>query len=322
MRGLIRSILVPTLIAGAGGWALASWPIGETEAVAAVPGDAGRGAYLARASGCVACHTKGTEPDAALAGGIPLDTPFGSFVPPNITPHREAGIGGWTIEDFARALRQGISPEGDPYYPAFPYEFYAGFSDQDIADLWAAFRTVPPAAEAAPDHDVGFPFSFRAGLKLWRAAYRARPETAERMGSPDAWNRGRELVEGAAHCAACHTGRNLAGGLKDSRTFAGNDRLPGGSRAPSIRAEDLALRGWTVASLGYALRSGILPNGDAFGGSMAEVVAGGTAFLTDADREAIATYLLDPAGTGSPAEPAVPIASNVDHAAMGMSDAN
>ena len=217
-------------------------------------------------------------------------------------------------------------PEGDPYYPVFTYSFYAGFTDQEIADLWEAFRTVPPVADAAPAHDVGFPFSFRSGLKLWRAAYLDAPETDALMGTSSPWNRGRLLVEGAAHCAACHTGRTLAGGLDASARFAGNDSLPGGSKAPSILTADLLEGGWTVANLAYALQSGLLPNGDAFGGSMAEVVAEGTSYLTDADREAIATYLLDPDGSGDIPEPAPPATetpmAGMDHSQMEMGNEN
>ena len=123
------------------------------------------------------------------------------------------------------------------------------------------------------------------------------------MGTSDAWNRGRQFVEGPAHCAACHTGRNIAGGLKGSETFAGNDDLPGGSKTPSIRANDLVGKGWTESNLAFVLKLGIVPRGDAYGGSMAEVVTYGTAYLTDTDRAAIATYLLDPDGTGAPTEP-------------------
>lgn len=325
MRGLIRTLLLPGIAIGAASWALAAWPIGEPVVLAELPGDPQRGAYLARASGCVACHTNSGASGAALAGGAPLDTAFGTFVPPNITPHPDAGIGRWTIEDFARAVRQGVSPSGTPYYPVFTYSFYAGFSDQDIADLWSAFRTVPPVDVAAPDHDVSFPFSFRPGLKLWRAAYLTTPETDALMGATDNWNRGRVLVEGAAHCAACHTGRTMLGGLNEDERFAGNPNLPGGSRAPSLRVEDLINKGWTVSSLAYALKSGVLPNGDAFGGSMAEVVTNGTTFLSETDREAIATYLLDPAATGVlpvAAKPSDTMTSGMDHSKMDMTNGN
>jgi mono/diheme cytochrome c family protein len=327
MRGLIRLFVVfPTVVASFSAGVLPLWPIGEAEPTTFPAGDVERGAYLARESGCVSCHTDAKNEGLALAGGAPLDTPFGTFVPPNITPHPDAGIGQWTIQDFARAVRQGVSPEGAPYYPVFTYSFYAGFSDQDIADMWEAFRSVPPVAKAAPAHDVGFPFSFRSGLKLWRAAYLVAPETAALMGTSSPWNRGRLLVEGAAHCAACHTGRTLAGGLDDDARFAGNDRLPGGSKAPSILTEDLLGRGWTVANLSYALKSGLLPNGDAFGGSMAEVVAEGTLYLTDTDREAIATYLLDLEGTGEILAPTPPATdtpmAGMDHSQMDMTNEN
>ncbi len=323
MRGLIRTALIlGPLTASVGAAALHLWPIGENPPTEFPRGDALEGAYLARASGCVSCHTNFESDGAALAGGAPLDTPFGVFVPPNITPHPDAGIGRWTIQDFAKAVRQGISPDGDPYYPVFTYSFYATFDDQQIADLWEAFRTVPAIAMRAPEHDVSFPFSFRGGLKLWRAGYLDAPNTAALMGTSDAWNRGRQFVEGPAHCAACHTGRNIAGGLKDSETFAGNDDLPGGSKAPSIRADDLVRKGWTESNLAFALKLGIAPSGDAFGGSMAEVVTYGTAYLTDTDRAAIATYLLDPDGTGTPTEPVLsetsPEADKVDHSTMNM----
>jgi len=326
MRGLIRSFMATgAVLTGGGALSLTLWPIGEAESLTFPPGDALRGAYLARASGCISCHTNFEGEAVALAGGAPLDTPFGTFVPPNITPHPDAGIGRWTIQDFAKAVRQGISPDGDPYYPVFTYSFYANFTDQEIADLWEAFRTVPAVARPAEDHDVGFPFSFRGGLKLWRAGYLEAPVDDALMGTSDSWNRGRQLVEGPTHCAACHTGRNLAGGLKQNAVFAGNDNLPGDNKAPSIRVDDLVENGWTVANLSYALKVGILPDGDAFGGSMAEVVTNGTAYLSDADRTAIATYLLDPEGTGTlPETPGMPtpVAGKVDHSNMDMTQTN
>ena len=306
MPGLIRWLLVLSaaafvVVGGLVAVVLAAWPIGEPERMGMLEGDAYRGAYLARASGCISCHTAFEAGGAALAGGAPLDTPFGTFVPPNITPDPVHGIGSWTMDQFAVAVRQGISPDGDPYYPAFTYQFYANLSDQDIADLWAAIRTVPTVAEAAPEHDISFPFNLRFGLKLWRGLFLEDEVLTPVLGRSDAWNRGQQLVNGAAHCAACHSGRNLLGGLKESEAFAGNDSLPGGSVAPSIRAEDLVTAGWTVDNLAYALRTGMMPNGDVFGGSMAEVVHNGTVFMDEDDRLAIATYLLDPSGTGAAA---------------------
>ncbi|MBP0048582.1 cytochrome c [Marinobacterium sp. AK62] len=255
-------------------------------------GDVRRGAYLARASGCIACHTDTENGGQALAGGAPLETPFGTFYAPNLTTHADKGIGDWSIDDFARAVRQGQSPQGDVYYPAFPYRFYTRFSDQDIADLWAAFQTVPAVARASKEQDLEFPFNIRTGLHLWQALY-FEPERFEPVPNrSQAYNRGAFLVEAAGHCAACHTERNLLGALKEDTPFTGADGLPGGGSSPPIHAQALKERGWDVQSLAYALNSGITPDGDVLGASMGEVIREGTAFLSAEDRQAIATYLL------------------------------
>ena len=274
--------------------ALIVWPIGREVDAITLTGDVDQGAYLARASGCIACHTNFEGGGAPLAGGVKLDTPFGSLYSVNLTTDPTFGIGDWTVEEFAKAVRQGISREGEAYYPAFTYPFYANFSDQDIADLWAAFQTVPPVAEAAPDHQMPIPFNQRWGLKLWRAAFLERPFTEPVPGNGELWNRGRKLVGGATHCAACHTARNFLGARKsDDEHFEGNPTLPGGSKAPAIDYKTLRSRGWSVDTLAYALETGIMPDGDTFGGSMSEVVLQGTRFLTAKDRQAMAIYLMD-----------------------------
>ena len=274
---------------------LAAWPISRTPSpsLATLDGNVQNGAYLARASGCIACHTN-PEGGAPLAGGIALETPFGTLYSPNLTTDPVHGIGDWTIDQFAVAVRQGISPEGEPYYPAFTYPFYADFSDQDIADLWAAFQTVPPVAEPSIAPNMMFPFNQRAGLKLWRAAFMYDPDTEPVEGKSDSWNRGKWLVEGATHCSACHTPRNLAGGRKEkTEKFAGSDLIPGGGKAPAIDKASLMNQGWDADSLAYALKTGLTPSGDAFGNAMGEVVLHGTQFLSTADLAAMAEYLMD-----------------------------
>lgn len=294
MRGILKIAFGVAAIGAATTVALMAWPIGQFQEPIDLEGDAGRGAYLARASGCIACHTNVEESGAPLAGGVKLETPFGTLFSPNLTTDPEHGIGNWTIDEFARAVRQGVSPEDKPYYPAFTYPFYANFTDQNIADLWAAFQTVPAVAEPSKEQEMAFPFNQRWGLKLWRAAFLNAPNTEPIEGNDDVWNRGRELVEGATHCAACHTARNFAGARKsDSQHFKGSSSLPDGGKAPAIDYESLQRNDWSVKSLAYALRTGIKPDGDAFGGSMGEVVMYGTSFLTDADRNAMATYLMD-----------------------------
>lgn len=264
------------------------------EALSVSEGNVARGAYLARASGCIACHTSIDDGGLPLAGGPGLKTPFGTFYAPNLTTDKEHGIGGWTLEQFAAALRKGVSPDGRPYYPAFPYSFYTGLSDQDIADLWAAFKTVPPVAQSSQSHRLNFPFNQRDGLNLWQAIFFKEGRLAEPEAADEAYRRGAYLVESAAHCAACHTPRNAFGALDRDQDYAGSRSLLNGKgRIPAITTDALRQAGWTVQNLAYALQSGIKPDGDVFGGSMGEVVRDGTGYLHRQDLEAMAYYLLN-----------------------------
>ena len=254
-------------------------------------GNSERGAYLARISGCIACHTDSQAGSIVLSGGKALKTPFGEFRAPNITTDKVHGIGSWTLQQFATAVREGISPAGKPYYPAFPYTFYTQFSDQDIADLWAAFQTVPPASIPDPKQKIPFPFNVREGLTLWRSLYFQPKEFQENPQQNAAYNRGKFIVEVAAHCGACHTPRNALGALDAENQLAGGvDSAQ--NKVPSITARALIEKGWTRDDLAYALQTGITPEGDVFGGSMSDIVEQGTAFLSWQDLMAISEYLL------------------------------
>lgn len=293
MRRLVLLPLSTLTFAGAAVAALILWPIGDTRFPDGLTGDANRGAYLARMSGCIACHTDSENGGAPLAGGVALETKFGTFYSPNLTTDKVHGIGDWRVEDFAKSVRQGISPDGTPYYPAFPYPFYAKFSDQEVADLWAAFQTVPAVPEAPPNQKIVFPFSFRDGLKLWQAVFFDTSDFQPLSDRSDAWNRGRFIVEGPAHCAACHTPRNIFGARQAELKMRGSADLPGGGKSPPITTQALNVAGWTEQALSYALRTGILPDGDTFGGTMGEVVRDSTSFLAQSDLDAIATFLMD-----------------------------
>jgi mono/diheme cytochrome c family protein len=293
MKRLLLLAGAALVFTGAAVAAVKLWPIGSPVLLSAGPGDPGHGAYLARMAGCIACHTDSEAGGAPLAGGLRLPTGFGEFYSPNLTTDADHGIGAWTVTDFAKAVRQGVSPDGRPYYPAFPFPFYARLSDQDVADLWAAFQTVPAVPNPSKPQDMRFPFSFREGLKLWRAAFLNTGPFPPEPEKSDLWNRGKYIVEGPAHCGACHTPRNFAGARQAELRLHGATGLPDGGKSPPITAEALKRNGWTVDTLKYALKTGILPDGDAFGGSMGEVVRDGTSFLTDQDLTAIATYLLE-----------------------------
>lgn len=257
-------------------------------------GDVNRGAYLARASGCIACHTDVVNGGAPLAGGAPLKTPFGTFYAPNLTTDTVHGIGGWDVDDFALALRYGQSPKGDSYYPAFPYTFYTKLSDQDIADLWAAFQTVPAVGQSAEEHQLGFPFNQRAALPVWQALFFSEERFQPDTNKSEKYNRGAYLVEAATHCAACHSERNLFGALDQDDPFTGSkSMLEGEGKVPAITTQALLDKGWTELDLAYALKSGLKHDGDAFGGSMGEVVRDGTSFMQKEDLEAIVHYLMN-----------------------------
>ncbi len=290
-----RRVLVALSIAGSIAAAgLFFLPVTKGNAISArLAGDANRGAYLARASGCIACHSDFQGGGQPLAGGPPLKTPFGTFYAPNLTSDVEHGIGSWTLQQFSDAVRHGVSPEGSPYYPAFPYPFYTRLTDRDIADLWSAFRTVPPVPLASKPHDLNFPFSIRPGLKLWRTAFFGDGVYRTNSTKSEIWNRGAYLVTGPTHCGACHTPRNFAGARAAEEALHGAGNLPGGGESPPITTDALTKAGWNKTDLIYALRTGLMPDGDSLGGSMGEVVREGTSFMTDEDLNAIATYLLD-----------------------------
>src|ERR1051326_1051831 len=163
--------------------------LGLAWAAHAQQGDAQRGQYISKAAGCVGCHTEARDNAQPFAGGRALKTPFGTFYGPNITPHPQAGIGRWTEQDLIRAIREGRRPDGAHYFPAFPYPSFTRINDQDLRDLWAYLRTLPPSARPSEPHDLKFPFGWRWLVWVWKlfffnpgpfspdpAASAARPE--------------------------------------------------------------------------------------------------------------------------------------------------
>lgn len=294
MRRLAVMTTVAAFAAAVGFTVMHFWPIGKPVSNSSLEGDAGRGAYLARISGCIGCHTDSKNGGKPLTGGVAFSTDFGTFYSPNLTMDKTDGMGGWTIHDFDKAVRQGVSPNGQPYYPAFPYAFYANFSDQDIADLWAAFETVPAVSELSKKHDLGLPFSYRPGLKIWRAAYGTQADAAKPVeGKSDLWNRGRFLAEGPMHCGACHSPRNFAGARITDRKFEGSTSLPDGGKSPPITVTHLKKEGWTKDDISFALKIGILPDGDVFGSLMGDFVNEATQYMSNEDLNALSTYLMN-----------------------------
>jgi mono/diheme cytochrome c family protein len=272
------------LIAGAGACVLAL-----ASPASAQSGSPERGRYIFDAAGCYGCHTQAQG--APLAGGPPLRTPFGTFYAPNITPDRAHGIGQWSEADFLRALRQGVSPQGRHYYPAFPYSSYTKMTTQDLRDLRAYLATVPPAAKPSRPDEVTWPFSWRAALAPWKRLFFTAGEYKPDPAHDAQWNRGAYLVEAVTHCGECHTPRNFLGGLERAQSLTGA-RMPGGELvAPNLTPDKSGLADWSAADSVDALTDGTLPEGGTLGEEMGEVVRNSTSRLRPEDRAAIAAYL-------------------------------
>lgn len=251
-------------------------------------GDAKRGAYLAKAGGCVECHTETRDGATPYAGGRALKTPFGTFYGPNITPDPDAGIGRWREADFVRALRHGERPDGASYYPAFPYPSFTKINDADLRDLWAYLRTLPPSKEASRPHQLGLLYRARWTLSLWKRLFFVPGPFIPDPQQSGAVNRGAYLVQALGHCGECHTPRNFLGGPKRGRFLAGG-KVEDGKAAPNLTPT--RLKQWNDAELADVLSSGLLPDGDVLGETMAEVVRNTTSQLTKEDLQALIAYL-------------------------------
>jgi mono/diheme cytochrome c family protein len=249
-----------------------------------------RGKYLFEAADCNGCHgdtRHGPDP----VGGLGLDTPFGTFRAPNITPDRTYGIGDWSLADFRKALRSGIGRDGEYLFPVFPYTSFTRMSDADVEDLYAYVMSLPPAAVPNRPHEARPPFSWRPLLLGWRELFfTPGPIVADRS-KGDEWNRGNYLVHAVVHCEECHTPRNILGAIDASRPFSGNVGGPDKQNAPNITSDvPTGIGTWSIQDIQTLLKTGMTPESDFVGSGMKAVVRG-TSRLTDADRRAIAVYL-------------------------------
>ena len=230
-----------------------------------------RGRYLVHAGGCISCHTEDTDDAAPLAGGRAMETPFGTFYTPNITPDVESGIGGWSDDDFVAAFWEGVSRE-------------------DLLAMKSYLYSLDPVSKQSPDHDLAWYMSTRLAAGTWKAlnfdAGRFEPDP----GKDEQWNRGAYLVRHLGHCGECHTPRRTTGVLDTDRQMAGADF--GGEAVPNItpHRQD-GIGRWSASDIEYFLDIGMLPDGDFTGSSMVDVIQDNTSQLTREDRLAIAAYL-------------------------------
>ncbi|MEX3008058.1 c-type cytochrome [Hoeflea sp. TYP-13] len=293
MRKLLLAVLVLAVIAAAVMWFLtAPGKLGESAFANLSEPDLARGEEMFWAGGCASCHAApGAKGDdkLVLAGGLEINSDFGTFYAPNISSDTTAGIGGWTFEQFANAMKKGTSPEGQHLYPSFPYTSYTRISMSDLNDLWGYMKTLPASSNVAPDHALGFPFNIRRAVGLWNLLY-LKDEPVITFNSPsDRLKRGRYLVEGPGHCGECHTPRTLIGGLKLGEWLAGAPNPDGKGIIPNV-TPDGSIRSWSTGDISYYLESGFTPDFDTAGGSMVSVQEN-MAKLPASDREAIAEYL-------------------------------
>ena len=275
MRQAIQSVTLA--------WVLFAWI-----APAFAQGDARRGEYLAKAGGCLGCHTEEKEGAVHYAGGRALKTPFGTFFGPNITPHQQAGIGRWSEADFIRAMRDGRRPDGANYFPVFPYPSFTRIRDGDLRDLWAYLRTLPASSQANREHDLWFVFRWRFLVTVWKWFFFTPGPLVNSQGASEIVNRGAYLVRALGHCGECHTPRNFLRGPKAGRILAGGKSLEGKDAA---NLTPTGLKKWSDKELQDFLVLGTTPDGDFPEESMAEVINNTTSQLTPQDLAAMIAYL-------------------------------
>jgi mono/diheme cytochrome c family protein len=250
--------------------------------------------------GCASCHATPNE-DAAkvdrtrLGGGLALQSPFGTFNVPNISPDPRDGIGAWSEADFVTALWKGTSRSGKHLFPAFPYTSYQHMQLADVRDLFAYLKTLPAAAGRVRAHDLAFPFNVRRLVGFWKLLFFHGGPFVPDPSQSEQVNRGGYLVNGPGHCGECHSPRNVLGAIIGSERFAGGPAADGKGWVPNITPAGLQHWGednaaWSEKDIASYLGDGMNPAGDFAGGGMADVIRN-TALLGDGDRAAIAAYI-------------------------------
>jgi mono/diheme cytochrome c family protein len=307
MRRKARIVLVSAAAVFMAG-AAAAWVVTEPRPLyssisadgSADSGDPIRGKVIFDAGDCASCHASpGQEDRLHLGGGMALSTPFGTFRPPNISPDTVDGIGQWQTNDLANAMLAGVSPGKAHYYPAFPYVSYAHMTHDDVRDLMAYLRTLPRVSGRAPPHEPTILFRVRRFIGFWKVLFFNRGPLVPDTSRDAQWNRGRYLTEAVAHCAECHSSRNLLGAIQPETRFAGGTDPEGSGYIPNITPARIG--NWSEQDIEQMLRTGTTPNHGRVGSSMTGVVTN-TAMLPPHDRSAIAAYIksLPPRPTPQP----------------------
>src|SRR6202051_1502588 len=309
---MLRSFFIAAVVVGAAGfgvfWWLTAPPMKLAITAPATTPNLANGLTTFNAGGCSSCHAVTNQPDRArLGGGAASPSPFGTFYAPNISPDPADGIGRWTEADFVGAVTQGISPAGFHYFPAFPYTSYQHAKVQDVRDLFAYLKTLPPVSGKVRDHDVPFPFNIRRNIGIWKLLFMDRKPLMPDPARSAQWNRGAYLVNSLGHCAECHSPRNFLGGIIAAQRFAGGPNPEGEGWVPNITEKGLS--DWSAKDIAYFLETGQTPDGDTVGGSMARVIRN-TSQVSPEDRNAIAEYVKSLPPVDGPPRPKKPAKSD------------
>jgi mono/diheme cytochrome c family protein len=293
-KGRMAGIVAGALLVGG---AVAAFAIAWRPAIAAIDPPSRqsfdsavikRGRELAAIGNCGTCHTVRGGED--FSGGLPVPTSFGTIYSSNITPDAETGIGRWPEDAFRRAMRSGVDRDGQHLYPTFPYDHFTNVSDEDDQALYAYLMTRQPVHAPARVNQLRFPLNQRFVIAGWKLLF-LRHDTYRPDATKSAeWNRGAYLVEGLAHCGACHTPRNVLGAERASAQFSGGD--VDNWNAYAINAQSPAPVPWNADALFAYLRNGWHPDHGVARGPMAEVVSN-LASVPDGDIRAIGTYMAD-----------------------------
>lgn len=291
---LAAAILIPLLViwsetSSDPGSEVRSVPVADTAA------QIRQGEYLARAGNCMGCHT--ARGGAVNAGGRLIATPFGDIYTTNITFDEQTGIGGWSADDFWRALHHGKSKDGSFLYPAFPYPSYTKVTRDDADALYAYLRTLPKVRQPNREHALRFPYNQRILLAFWRKLYFTSGQFEPQAGRSAEWNRGAYLVQGLGHCAACHTARDALGGTLREGDLAGG-MIPIQDWYASSLTSETGAGNWSAAEIAELLHTGVSERGAVFG-PMAEVVYASLQHITESDAQAMGTYIASLPKTGS-----------------------
>ena len=290
LRKLVILAVILAVIGAAAFWFITMPATVSASALGAHTPNLENGKTMFYAGGCASCHaTPNQEDKTRLGGGLALKSPFGTFYAPNISPDRNNGIGGWSEANFVTAMWKGTSPDGSHYYPVFPYTSYQRMRMEDVRDLFAYLQTLPPVQGKVRDHDLPALLKVRRMLGGWKFLFLDGRQFTPDPSKSAQWNRGAYLVNGAGHCAECHSPRNLLGAIVESQRFAGGPDPEGGDGwVPNITPAGIG--DYSERDIERILETGDMPDGDSVGGAMTAVV-GNTSKLPAQDRAAITGYV-------------------------------